>query len=224
MPNWCFNELTISKEYVDKIVTLPEGESDYTKGYADFNIVVPMPESLNVTSGSSNNEDIYIYLSNRFEKSFSAVSKMEEAKSMDKFFLTRDSINRLKEKFEGKDLEEHYKTGEILVNNFKEYGAVTWYKWCCANWGVKWNASDSDISENKDTYEISFYTPWGPPVDWLYALNEAGIPFYLEWHEEQGYHGCYTGDDRGITEEALEFEGYDDEYDDEEYDGEEAEV
>lgn len=46
---------------------------------------------------------------------------------------------------------------ELLV----KFGCMDWYEWACKNWGVKWNASDTYIDDEKCT--IWFDTPWGTP-------------------------------------------------------------
>ena len=55
MPNWVNNMLTISNEYRSKILN--------ADNEVDFNIVAPMPESLDCDSGRTNAPAIYAYLS-----------------------------------------------------------------------------------------------------------------------------------------------------------------
>ena len=60
MPNWVFNHLTIKKEYIGKIVN--------SMGNVDFNILAPMPESVQHISQDSLIEiDILYYLSNKLD-------------------------------------------------------------------------------------------------------------------------------------------------------------
>lgn len=59
MPNYVENRIIM-----EGIEDLPL----YEKWEFDFNKLIPMPESLNVTAGSTNDEDIYIYLSEMFTK------------------------------------------------------------------------------------------------------------------------------------------------------------
>ena len=55
MPNWTYNTITASKKVISKI----KKELTNEEGGLDFNKLIPMPESLNVTAGSSNDKDAY---------------------------------------------------------------------------------------------------------------------------------------------------------------------
>ena len=52
-------------------------------------------------------------------------------------------------------------TNEELI---KKYGYDNWCSWRCANWGVKWDASESTFYEEDGYIEIEYETPWGPPI------------------------------------------------------------
>lgn len=72
-----------------------------------------------------------------------------------------------------------------------------WYDWRCDKWGVKWNARRTEIHdyiEETGIYIIHFETPWGPPDEWLKALVNKGVGFYLDWEEEGGEHGIISHD------------------------------
>ena len=70
-----------------------------------------------------------------------------------------------------------------------------WYHWHINEWGTKWNARRTCVSNKaNDEYIISFETPWGPPVGWLKALAEKGIKFHLDWKEETGYKDVITNE------------------------------
>lgn len=193
MPNWCNNSLTIDAEYRNKIINKDEE--------VDFNIVLPMPESLYVESGSSNDFDMYIYLSDKMLKSLDEVRKNPLSNLIENQF-SKDWLKEISERVmeyakENPDrIELSYQRGSILINNYKNYGAITWYEWCNKVWGVKWNASDSYI-ENES---IEFNTPWGPPVGWLEKLASLGIPFILKWEEESGCYGTYVSDGKTLIE------------------------
>ena len=45
-----------------------------------------------------------------------------------------------------------------------------WYEWCYANWSTNWEPYDVDISIFEKSVEISFYTAWGPPINWIRAV------------------------------------------------------
>ena len=63
--------------------------------------------------------------------------------------------------------------------NLKKYGAKDWYDWCNLNWGTKWDACNSHISdEGRDEkweeyfIRIAFDTAWCPPFEYLQKATE----------------------------------------------------
>ena len=50
MPNWTENTVIAKKELIDRFLTKDKESGDY---FFDFNKLIPMPEELNLTSGSS---------------------------------------------------------------------------------------------------------------------------------------------------------------------------
>lgn len=57
---------------------------------------------------------------------------------------------------------EMFSMGQIYVDNYKKYGATTWYNWCIDNWGTKWNALGTGKWIDDDT--ITFKTAWSAPA------------------------------------------------------------
>jgi hypothetical protein len=89
--------------------------------------------------------------------------------------------------------------GEDLATYNESIGASGampfWYDWNCEHWGTKWDASDVDIQDYAaDHKQITFSTPWSPPIPVLTALSEQypNIHIELEWEEEQGFGGTFT--------------------------------
>ena len=208
MPNWCSNELRIDKKYKDKLVN--------KENKVDFSILIPMPESLQVEAGSSNDTDMYVYLSNKFAKSVNDVKKDPHSKLINNSFSNdwiQEVYDRLKKENLSKyNINESYKRGKVLIDNYDTYGAINWYEWAWANWGVKWNANTTDIEEDEDELVLYFDTPWGPPSGWLEKLAEKKIPFELDWEEEGGMRGRISANENGeITDEELEPEIWEDE-------------
>ena len=66
----------------------------------------------------------------------------------------------------------------------EKYGADNWYDWRYQNWGVKWNASDTEIYDEE--HIIAFSTPWGPPIKFLKKLTEdfPGLRLELKHADE----------------------------------------
>lgn len=222
MPNWVFNHLTIKKEYLGKIMN--------SDGDVDFNILSPMPDSVrNMQQDSRIETDIMYYLSNRLEISPRKMMKSKTLKDACKI-NPEDSLFSIRmynvDVPEGTDPCEYYilhlynetvkaadsknepdyERGKLLVDNYTKYGARTWYDWSNANWSCKWNASNSYLPEKEDEngeVTIDFDTPWCCPHGWLETLGKKKIPFYLEWIEEQGYHGEVSSDGETVVYKDL---------------------
>lgn len=194
MPNWCWNTLKLNKKDADLVLN--------EKGEVDFNLICPMPESLNVIEGSITKIAIEAY------KNHTGVDLEQELK------YEKDIANFGKEKYSNvtQYMVDHcptlYELGKTYALNELNYGAYTWYEWCNKNWGTKWNACDSDVSkEAGDTWYIHFNTAWCPPEGWLRRLAELEVNFELTWEEETGYAGTITYDRiKGWSEEEHEIE------------------
>ena len=190
MPNWCFNSMTIDKKYKNKIVN--------DKEEVDFNIMVPMPESLHVTAGGTNDSDMYVYLSDKLTKSLDEVRKDEHSKLIENMF-DKDWIKTVFERAkadpdlqDAKKMEEAYQRGSVLISNFDNYGAINWYDWAIANWGTKWNACDSDCSHVDEGW-ITFDTAWcmPEPIIKKIMLDNHDCEISITWRNED-YDGTRT--------------------------------
>lgn len=200
MPNWCENYLRISDKNAMKYIIDSEE-------IVDFNLLVPMPESLNVTEGSDNEYAIYVYLSNRFEIPLAEMRENKIIKKLINNHFSKDWIGEIYNRLvcnpaRNWNINYLFDLGKTLVNNYLDYGSTTWYDWCCRNWGVKWNAC---VTRVKDEYTITFSTPWGPPLQWLEKLA-AHTDFNLVWNEEGGARGRIYGVNGEVYEEELEEE------------------
>ena len=229
MPNWVENKLAIHKKHKDILLN--------ENGELDFGKLLPMPESLNITSGGHQREAVALYLYkergeaeklNEIFESYKNSNPGSEIKNVGEYAdhleeEYRASFTKLMEnpnaklEYKNERAEEMKKfptlasQGEVYVTNKEKYGAETWYEWRNLNWGCKWNASESYVEETGDLLEISFNTPWGPPSGWLEKLSEAA-PFYLEWIEEQGYHGEFICDaKKSLVDNDLPFFRYEEE-------------
>lgn len=142
----------------------------------DFNKIIPMPESLNVESGSM--ETVAIEAVNRklsqrrydFQQAYSRPQMSDE-----------DYQQRLKNY--GKTEEELLELGLQYIANKVRYGATSWYDWCCDNWGTKWNAYSNE-QEDEDT--IIFETAWSNPEPVMLKLSEMYPEATIEhwWADE----------------------------------------
>jgi hypothetical protein len=108
---------------------------------------------------------------------------------------------------EQRELEEKY------AANLAKYGFNSWYDWCVANWGTKWDAYDVEIiSERYDNdvaeLTLTFDTAWAPPTKFYDELLEQGFEVEAMYHEFGcQFCGHYTdGTDHYVeyTRETLE--------------------
>jgi len=59
-----------------------------------------------------------------------------------------------------------------------------WYEWNVSNWGCKWNCDAQDWTRDGDTISFWFDSPWGPPVELYYKIEQAGLTVTAEYMEE----------------------------------------
>lgn len=154
----------------------------------------PMPESLNMESGSMTEECIVYYLTERCTIPLSVLG--EKAKEVLENTVT-NMFSRNQEWAQTvfqRAMERAYKRGRFnsnkmyndgrqYVNNYMKYGCTTWYDWCCNNWGTKWNAYSNE-QEDEDT--ISFETAWSNPEPVMLKLSEMYPEAIIEhwWADE----------------------------------------
>ena len=245
MPNWVINKVKFSsrgKEIIDKITSTNNDEE-----YVDFNKIIPMPKTLNITSGGNDRDAMQYALlkmdtlqlkqtieklketstsfyGNYFEKIYSCKKyTLEELEKVAKEFEEKlnsgkqDRFNEVDYKELGvNNLED---LGNAYINNILQYGADSWYDWCCENWGTKWNASDTYIIDDN---EIEFSTAWSCPLNIFKELSKqfSGVEIAVDFADEDIGSNCgkitflngeieeYIDMD-GNTDFALEIWGYD---------------
>lgn len=177
MPNHVKN--IVKMEGITKLPLFETEYDEYEKRDVvcfDFNKIIPMPESLNVESGSM--ETVAIEAVNRklsqrrydFQQAYSRPQMSDE-----------DYQQRLKNY--GKTEEELLELGLQYIANKVRYGATSWYDWCCDNWGTKWNAYSNE-QEDEDT--IIFETAWSNPEPVMLKLSEMYPEATIEhwWADE----------------------------------------
>jgi hypothetical protein len=153
MPNWVRTRLTFNGEQsrIDELKAFVKSETKDESGELhtnlfDFNKVVPMPEELNIESGSSGDWGMRYLLLNA-KHSFLWTDD-------DRSFMERME----KQKEENPDrFNNDVELGKKYLNNISKYGHTTWYEWHCSNWGTKWNACEVDwVNDN----QVEFETAW----------------------------------------------------------------
>ncbi len=221
MPNWVANHITIQGENAVEVLRslLTERKDENEAGCnfdLDFNKIIPMPESLQIESGSTTNACVEMYLtsispfveyygenkadSDEYLKIYRAVQStrsygqfndklpIEEIRKREKETYIRTEQNELKTL----TIDEILARGKQAVDNVLTYGAMDWYDWSCKNWGTKWNACRTQIPDT-ETAEVYFDTAWSPVPQILLALTEKypECVFDYEYAEEQA--GYFAG-------------------------------
>ena len=212
MPNHVKN--IVKMEGIAKLPLFATEQNKYDKRdvtYFDFNKIIPMPESLNIESGSITDEAIIYYVTDRCTLPLRAL-KADDKSLVDKAVNNRFSQSWSEEVFlrvleithdmSAEKKEELYNKGQTYVSNIKKYGHATWYEWCYQNWGTKWNAY-SNTQEDEDT--ITFETAWSNPEPVMLKLSEMYPEAVIEhwWaDEDMGHNAGYRVYHNGQIEEG----------------------
>lgn len=164
MPNHITNILTLkgSKEDIEKCFESIKGINDGEKMLIDFNKIIPQPDSLNITSGSSVENAIAIIKNDQ-----SYFQNMLDYPWVINAGIT--SIEVLIEKIKSNLTEKDFKEGQISIENEQKYGYRNWYDWSIANWGTKWNSYDNIYLTPES---IQFDTAWSTPFPVMCELSK----------------------------------------------------
>lgn len=177
MPNWVTNVLNILDCTAEQKLEIMRRiqEDDLGLGTIDFNKIIPMPQSLDVTSGSI--EDISIsffltakhpnveYFGQKGEKlplhtvqEFIAKYNAQSVFVTKKVILSDDELQSMIDRisqwneYRGKTRQEIeddlVSKGDQYIKNLICHGATTWYNWRINNWGTKWNATNENTLDN----------------------------------------------------------------------------
>lgn len=170
MPNHITNVITINgvsdERRAEILAAIKFDNEEITRNSIDFEKLIPMPEALNVESGSRSHKALELYKSFMAEVKIMTMMDITGSIPADKY---QEAIGEILKKYEGlSDGDEGLlKFGEQLFNNTQNYGASDWYEWCPRHWGTKWNSYgyDSDAFHDADN-QIEFLTAWNsvPPI------------------------------------------------------------
>lgn len=211
MPNHVTNIIKLEgdKEQIQKLFEAICND-EYGPGTIDFEKITPMPQSLDIESGSRTEKGLNAYYE------FSLVYKELNGDNADylnippkaekAFLAQRNDISK-----------DEWELGKAAFKNILQYGFADWYNWRVANWGTKWNAygyDEHDDYSNKDTLE--FLTAWSAPHPVISKLSEMfpEVEINHKWaDEDMGYNvgeHVYNGGERieeniptGGSSEAL---------------------
>lgn len=136
-----------------------ESKENDPKIFFDFNKIIPMPEELQIISGSI--ENIAVEMAIRFYDKNGEGLREYHQYSDEEFIRGRKNYTET-------DLELA-DIGLKYLSNVVKYSASNWYVWREKNWGTKWNSYQLEII-NKDC--IRFQTAWYPPIPILIELSQ----------------------------------------------------
>lgn len=111
--------------------------------------------------------------------------------------------------FFGEGTEEQKKMEELYALNKEKYGFQHWYDWCWAKWGVKWDASDIDVTDHPDseTVMIHYQTAWNDAGGFFQHVAEI-LPnaIFVNEYSEEGcaFAGYNLNGVNGYQEESWE--------------------
>lgn len=232
MPNWVQNEIIFENASDEKVAALIRElklatESD--ERAFDFNKIIPMPESLNIESGSSTDRAIAYYVTERLTIPVEQTNLKDLVHNSFSDDWATEVVSRIKKYIdEGgtDDWDKVYEAGKQYMYNREHYGCYTWYEWCCRHWGTKWNACEADWS--LDDGMLVFQTAWSAPFPVIEALAQKypDLEFTHRWADEDIGNNCGqmwysegTGSDIDVEDErafAMDIWGYtEDDFDDE---------
>lgn len=186
MPNHVTNRLTVTgeTEEVKKLFNHIKGiYDDGTDRKIDFNKILPMPESLNIVSGSLPE----------------MAHRLLFGGSKSKYFINNAEDDQKRFSELSIDDQKEAAIGAIQYqDNFVKYGHTTWYSWCVDNWGTKWNAYGT--GDKRDTENIIFFqTAWNAPIELISKLSEMFPKVRIELK--------YADEDSGSNTGRFVFEG-----------------
>ena len=187
MPNHVRNILKFTGDF-SEIKNMLEmiQQDDFGIGSIDFNKLIPMPDSLKITSGSDTIKG-YKYYRDFVGEMLSA----NKVKTIDDLKLCDEDENQYLNSHSEID-RDVWNLGKAAFINEYLYGAQTWYEWSIENWGTKWNSYGyRDNIENWDE-AIQFETAWAAPYPVIEKLASEfpNIRFDHAWADEDLGNNC----------------------------------
>jgi hypothetical protein len=159
MPNWTSNIVRAEGDEHD-IASFLDAVKTQDEIF-DFNRIIPMPEILKHTASGQRK------IGPKTVTSWYVINHKEPLPSDDDVRLFTP--------------EEQAALAEI--------GHQDWYSWSNANWGTKWNACHTEITEkclNNTWVEIRFDTAWDAPLPIFHHMFESfpKLSFTCTWQHE----------------------------------------
>lgn len=224
MPNHIINVVTCDDMDELKKLLLDKDEN------VDFNIVIPKPKDLDITSGSHSYDMPSKYFfteeaKRKLEKQRRIIGNvlemfyddtMTQAEFVQKVLEDKKLIKTIKT-FKGwrsrrsKNTQYVMKKKELIEAlenyikgffNLKRYGETDWYEWSIKHWGTKWNGYETVV----DYGAIQFETAWSTPVPVFVELSKRLKDKVITVHYADEDIGSNCGTLEILNGEVSEFE------------------
>lgn len=180
MPNWTMNGLICHEDDLKMILD--------ARGNVDFNRVCRMPEELRMESGT---------ITDLAEMYLAAFEANDEAAMGEIEKRLPTSVHIMGKERDISNARDLLDVGRMYRSNRERFGAPTWYEWSIENWGTKWNACNTEVSDLGGAWRaVTFDTAWCPPGEELRMALFDGFEhvFHMEAYDED-YSGIYCTSD-----------------------------
>ena len=190
MPNHIFNIIKFENEEMADLFEKKYLKNENGKTIFDFNMLVPMPNEMDIKETSEKNDWMAAYLAAVNPHSAITVEGYEKWDS-ERFQHIRSVLEKNAffrevrwDSNEAPDIKS-VQEGEKYISNLEKYGYDTWYMWCIHNWGTKWNSYGYSRYEF-DKSVISFFTAWSAPFQIFkkLCLDNPNMPFKVYYADE----------------------------------------
>lgn len=137
-------------------------------GSFDFNKLLPMPEELNMESGSRTYKGQKLVT--EYHQVLEDLERQKPSLSPEEY--TR-GIEQIEELYQEKRMTdpEIWALGERAYINVQKFGSPTWHDWCNRNWGTKWNAYQPHPLR-EDDHTMCFFTAWDAVLGIITLLSK----------------------------------------------------
>ena len=176
MPNWVRNKMILDGDQntVTAVLFAIKNE-EVGIGSIDFNKIIPMPAELNIECSSRTTHGCEMVA-----KYYAALADGRDTSEYGKY---------------ASEHPDEWELGKKAFDNKARYGYESWYDWCVAKWGTKWNANNVDTACTEDS--IVFDTAWSAPIEVVQRLSEMFPDLYIELQ--------YADEDLGRNCGMIEF-------------------
>ncbi len=151
----------ISQKKIDEVFQTVIGADKNGKLLFDFNVLIPMPESLNIESGPRTKQAMELYR---------AVQLSQKC---------LDEADR-----------EMYALGETACNNVKLYGFANWHDWRLANWETERNSFNVEIDKKKRRVSFCTSWSFPEAIAIALTKRFPGVDFIWDYADEDASHGA----------------------------------